>query len=84
MSLDRDEAGRDHIHSDAELGELARPTSCETDLGAFCGDVGGPARGRPVDDLGVDLDDAAGLLRLHSGEHGSEEQYRAYYGTDHK
>jgi hypothetical protein len=59
------------------MGELARPTPRETDLGVLCGDVGGSARGRPVNDLGVDLDDAAGPLGLHSGEDGSEQQYRA-------
>jgi hypothetical protein len=46
-------------------------------LRALGGDVGRPPRRRQVDDLGVDLDDAAVAPRPHSGEDGAPEQHRA-------
>ena len=77
MALDRDETGRDRVHGDAERGQFAGPAECQADLCALGGGVGGPARGRPVRDLGVDVHDAAVPPGLHSGQDGAAEQHRA-------
>ena len=77
MALNGDEARRDRVHRDAERGQFAGPAAGQADLRALGGGVGGPARRRPVGDLGVDLHDAAVPPGLHPGQQGAAEQHRA-------
>ena len=77
VAFHRDETRGDRVHRDAERGELTSPAQGQADLRVLGRRVGGPARRRPVGDLGVDVDDAAVPPGLHPGQHRPAEQHRA-------
>jgi hypothetical protein len=59
-------------------GASSRPAEGQAHLGGLGGGVGGPARRRPVGDLGVDLHDAAVAPVQHPGQHRAADQHRAH------
>jgi hypothetical protein len=67
VAFDGDEAGRHRVHGNAGWGQFAGLAEGQADLCALGGGVGGPARGRPVRDLGVDVHDTAVPAGLHPG-----------------